>query len=109
MKFLLPNLGDAGAQCNVGAAYRDGQGVQRSNYEAVKRYRKAAEQGDATSMLEFRTLPCRKVVIAALLLESTAVVLQVEDARQRLPERECARGNAQSVKNVLTCSHESTI
>jgi TPR repeat protein len=39
--------GDAEAQYNLGILYHDGQGVPRDDAEAVKWYRKAAEQGNA--------------------------------------------------------------
>ena len=37
------------AQCNLGAHYDNGQGVKQDHTEAVKWYRKAAEQGDANA------------------------------------------------------------
>ncbi|MDP4855337.1 MAG: SEL1-like repeat protein, partial [Schleiferiaceae bacterium] len=39
--------GYAQAQYNLGIMYANGQGVPKSDKEAVKWYRKAAEQGDA--------------------------------------------------------------
>ena len=39
----------AGAQSNLGAMYETGQGVAEDDVEAVKWYRKAAEQGHATA------------------------------------------------------------
>jgi len=39
--------GHAGAQCNLGWCYANGQGVNKSMYETVKWFRKAAEQGHA--------------------------------------------------------------
>jgi len=39
--------GDAGAQHNLGLMYYDGEGVVQDYIEAVKWYRKAADQGDA--------------------------------------------------------------
>ena len=39
--------GLAGAQCNLGASYANGEGVRKDAVKAVKWYRKAAEQGDA--------------------------------------------------------------
>ena len=43
----LANQGDASAQFYLGAMYDTGQGVPQDYPEAVKWYRKAAEQGDA--------------------------------------------------------------
>jgi FOG: TPR repeat, SEL1 subfamily len=40
-------VGDAAAQVQLGDAYDIGAGVKRDVAEAVKWYRKAAEQGDA--------------------------------------------------------------
>ena len=39
--------GDAEAQSNLGVMYEKGEGVPKDYVEAVKWYRKAAEQGDA--------------------------------------------------------------
>ena len=39
--------GHAGAQCNLGAMYANGQGVPQNFKEALVWYRKAADQGDA--------------------------------------------------------------
>ena len=39
--------GDADAQFNLGAAYREGDGVPKDAAEAVRWYRLAAEQGHA--------------------------------------------------------------
>ena len=39
--------GDADARCSLGVCYDSGKGVQQDKKEAVQRYRKAAEQGDA--------------------------------------------------------------
>ena len=41
----LAEAGDATAQNNIGALYRDGQGVVQDYREAVRWYRLAAEQG----------------------------------------------------------------
>ncbi|HXC67540.1 MAG TPA: SEL1-like repeat protein, partial [Nitrospiraceae bacterium] len=41
----LAAQGDAAAQFNVGLMYRHGQGVTQDFQEALKWYRKAAEQG----------------------------------------------------------------
>ena len=41
--------GNANAQCTLGFCYHKGHGVEQSYTEAVKWYRKAAEQGDATA------------------------------------------------------------
>ncbi len=45
------NQGEAFAQSNLGAMYKDGQGVSQDYAEAVKWYRLAAEQGDAVAQL----------------------------------------------------------
>ena len=44
---LAADLGDAGAQYNLGVMYRNGRGVPRDRTEAVRWYRLAADQGDA--------------------------------------------------------------
>ena len=41
--------GDAKAQYNLGVRYANGEGVPKDDAEAVKWYRKTAEQGDATA------------------------------------------------------------
>ena len=41
--------GDAGAQYNLGAAYRNGQGVSQDYAAAVSWYRKAANRGNASA------------------------------------------------------------
>ncbi|MEI6399130.1 MAG: hypothetical protein WCO71_10190, partial [Pseudomonadota bacterium] len=41
--------GNADAQNNLGAAYDSGEGVGKDQAEAVKWWRKAANQGDAKS------------------------------------------------------------
>jgi len=46
---LLAERGDADAQFHLGVMYESGQGVLRSDAEAIKWYRKAAEQGDAVA------------------------------------------------------------
>ena len=46
---LAAEQGHAGAQCNLGFCYDEGQGVTQSYTEAVKYYRLAAEQGHATA------------------------------------------------------------
>jgi len=43
----LAEQGDANAQLQLGAMYKDGKGVLQDRAEAVKWYRKAAEQGNA--------------------------------------------------------------
>ena len=45
--ILDAKLGDAIAQYNLGLMYENGQGVPQDFKEAVKWYRKSAEQGDA--------------------------------------------------------------
>jgi len=42
----LAEKGDAIAQYNLGVMYDEGKGVEKDEKEAVKWYRKAAEQGD---------------------------------------------------------------
>jgi TPR repeat protein len=48
---LIPKAqnGDAEAQCNLGACYYHGKGVPKDFTEAVKWFRKAAEQGHAVA------------------------------------------------------------
>ena len=41
--------GNAGAQCDLGVCYYNGDGVRKDMTEAVKWYRKAAEQGNASA------------------------------------------------------------
>ena len=41
------DMRNAQAQCNLGIMYENGQGVQQDDAEAVKWYRRAAEQGHA--------------------------------------------------------------
>ncbi len=43
----LAEQGNAEAQFNLGGMYRQGRGVPQDDAEAMKWYRKAAEQGDA--------------------------------------------------------------
>jgi TPR repeat protein len=43
----LANQGDAEAQNNLGSMYKDGQGVPKSDKQALEWYRKSADQGDA--------------------------------------------------------------
>ena len=43
------DLGNAGAQYNLGIFYRDGTGVEQDLAEALRRFRQAAEQGDAAA------------------------------------------------------------
>jgi len=43
------DLGNAGAQYNLGVSYRDGKGVEQDLAEALRRFRQAAEQGDAAA------------------------------------------------------------
>ncbi len=45
----LAEQGDADAQFHLGVMYESGQGVLRSDAEAIKWYRKAAEQDDAVA------------------------------------------------------------
>ncbi|HHF6559516.1 TPA: tetratricopeptide repeat protein, partial [Haemophilus influenzae] len=48
-KLWLPmaEQGDANVQFNLGVMYAEGQGVKQDDVEAVKWFRKAAEQGHA--------------------------------------------------------------
>lgn len=43
--------GDAGAQFNLGAMYKNGEGVEQNYQEALKWYKKAAEQGYADAQI----------------------------------------------------------
>ena len=52
--------GDAGAQFMLGDCYYRGEGVEKDFAEAVKWYRKAAAQGDASAQL--LTSLCRRLV-----------------------------------------------
>ena len=44
--------GDADAQCNLGQCYAEGVGVDKDPAEAVKWFRKAAEQRDAVAKVK---------------------------------------------------------
>ena len=48
---IAAERGDAWGQNNLGAMYRDGEGVTQDHAEAVKWFRKAAEQGNASGQL----------------------------------------------------------
>lgn len=50
--------GDARAQANLGYMYSHGQGVLQDYVEAVRWYRKAADQGDATGQRFYSYLSC---------------------------------------------------
>ncbi len=43
--IVKAEAGDAEAQCNLGVCYANGKGVRKDGEEAVKWYRKAADQG----------------------------------------------------------------
>ena len=43
------NAGDAGAQCNLGLMYANGEGVPQDYVEAVSWFRQAADQGHAVA------------------------------------------------------------
>ncbi len=45
--YSLAKQGDADAQFNLGAIYKDGDGVKQDDKEALKWFRLAAEQGNA--------------------------------------------------------------
>jgi TPR repeat protein len=45
----LANGGNATAQSNLGVMYDEGYGISQNYTEAVKWYRKAADQGDASA------------------------------------------------------------
>ena len=53
---LKAEQGDAVAQFNLGVKYDNGQGVPQDYAEAVKWYRKAAEQGDAGAIVVLKAL-----------------------------------------------------
>ena len=46
---VLADQGDVDAQNNLGVMYDNGNGVPENDAEAVKWFRKAANQGDATA------------------------------------------------------------
>ena len=48
--------GNASAQYNLGYMYQYGRGVTKSNTEAIKRYQKAAAQGDIDAKNELKKL-----------------------------------------------------
>ena len=52
----LAEQGDALAQNNLGVAYANGEGVAEDDEEAVKWYRKAAEQGQADAIETLKKL-----------------------------------------------------
>lgn len=49
LTFIMENQGEAEAQYALGVSYEYGQGVKQNYKEAVKYYRKAAEQGHAAA------------------------------------------------------------
>jgi hypothetical protein len=59
------NAGDADAQFYLGFAYAKGQGVPQDYVEAVSRYRKAAEQGEADAQCRRRHFPISRSRIGA--------------------------------------------
>jgi TPR repeat protein len=61
---LLAEQGDADAQFHLGVMYESGQGVLRSDAEAIKWYRKAAEQDDAVAQFNRQTTPRPRCGIA---------------------------------------------
>lgn len=46
---MAADLGHAGAQCDLGACYGDGKGVEKDPETALAWFRKAADQGDASA------------------------------------------------------------
>jgi|GEM_PF-740882 len=58
---LLAERGDADAQFHLGVMYESGQGVLRSDAEAIKWYRKAAEQGDAVAQFNLGVMYAKGV------------------------------------------------
>jgi TPR repeat protein len=57
----LAEQGDADAQFHLGVVYESGQGVLRSEAEAIKWYRKAAEQGDAVAQFDLGVIYAKGV------------------------------------------------
>ena len=51
--------GNAGAQCNLGNRYANGDGVPKDSAEAVKWFRKSAEQGDAKAQAKLGVMYAR--------------------------------------------------
>jgi tetratricopeptide (TPR) repeat protein len=58
---LLAEQGDADAQFHLGVMYESGQGVLRSDAEAIKWYRKAAEQDDAVAQFNLGVMYAKGV------------------------------------------------
>jgi uncharacterized protein len=54
----LAELGMAAAQYNLAHMYANGEGVPENDAEAVKWYRKAADQGDASCSVQPRSYVC---------------------------------------------------
>ena len=48
--------GEASAQCNLGYCYEYGEGVRKSQKEAIKWYKKSAKQGDETAIQNLKNL-----------------------------------------------------
>jgi TPR repeat protein len=59
--YLLAEKGDADAQFQLGIMYESGQGVLRSDAEAIKWYRKAAEQDDAVAQFNLGVMYAKGV------------------------------------------------
>jgi TPR repeat protein len=51
-------MGDAVAQCNLGARYDNDEGLERDMEEAVRHYRMAADKGNAVDqyLFDFRMM-----------------------------------------------------
>jgi uncharacterized protein len=58
---LLAERGDADAQFHLGVMFESGQGVLRSDAEAIKWYRKAAEQDDAVAQFNLGVMYAKGV------------------------------------------------
>lgn len=53
---LLAGAGDPRAQVVLGSMYRDGRGVSKDELNAMKWYRKAAEQGNSTAQINIASM-----------------------------------------------------
>ena len=69
----LAEQGHAGAQYFLGNMYDFGQGVARDDAEAVKWYRKAAEQGQATTRLGRRAIATAQFSLGAMYADGAGV------------------------------------
>ena len=64
----LAEQGNSDAQAFLGLMYRDGRGIPQNYAEAVKWYRKAAEQGEATTLEGRRTIAMAQLMIGTMYL-----------------------------------------